>query len=607
MKKRFILTALTTLAMVASANAAIAEGDCHKGSYGAGITVAYDATSGKCVATIDGDDKTVLNLPDASFSVDAVIYSRKNVVSKKPQTFVPPFSVQNCSWTNVDEFGTLDRIYVNNEGLWKSEVVRVQTSFDANKPYILQYGSTVTEDGVKVGRIGFGGDGCSITFEKPNSAPMTEFASSAKDKSGLIGTWQFIGVYELKSWTEDDVASNEIGPDGVTYGFAAKESNGTYIGQFVKATCKDGSCASVPPLRAYLKFVPSPSAQGKPQYSALAKESAVALPDEIEVEFASLLSAEDGASSSVSFPEGECFKDSITDGEITPGYKSIEFKTFNGKKTACIDGFSRARFQTVNIPQDVEVDTVIFNRRFPKQEGSVQQFSTIMLPFSTVGNRLENARIFKLSKIGRDCDYSTCPWKVYADYTDSLYANTPYLIAALEDAIAFKITWWNNDKGKNETTVSLKSTSTSNASAIDDDWEFRGSYEHVIWNSSSLARVYGLAALGNKAGITPGTFVKAATGASVSPMRAYLYYKGASNQSASRSLLKTAPETLPDSIEIVVRDADGKVMSIGQLNTVTGEVNMNKDLWFDLKGRQFNKKPTIKGTYYNQGRKVIIK
>ena len=62
---------------------------------------------------------------------------------------------------------------------------------------------------------------------------------------------------------------------------------------------------------------------------------------------------------------------------------------------------------------------------------------------------------------------------------------------------------------------------------------------------------------------------------------------------------------IPDVIEIEVEDETGLVVGTGKLNTVTGEVRM--DRWFDLKGRRLNSRPSTKGTYYNNGKKAIIK
>ena len=62
---------------------------------------------------------------------------------------------------------------------------------------------------------------------------------------------------------------------------------------------------------------------------------------------------------------------------------------------------------------------------------------------------------------------------------------------------------------------------------------------------------------------------------------------------------------LPETIDLTLKDNHGNVVGTGTLNTRTGEFKANS--WFDLRGRRLNGKPTTKGTYYNNGRKVIIK
>ena len=66
-----------------------------------------------------------------------------------------------------------------------------------------------------------------------------------------------------------------------------------------------------------------------------------------------------------------------------------------------------------------------------------------------------------------------------------------------------------------------------------------------------------------------------------------------------------APFDLPESMDVVIVDSEGKSIGGGTMNTVTGEIRM--DRWFDLQGRKLNGKPTTKGTYYHNGKRVIIK
>jgi hypothetical protein len=62
---------------------------------------------------------------------------------------------------------------------------------------------------------------------------------------------------------------------------------------------------------------------------------------------------------------------------------------------------------------------------------------------------------------------------------------------------------------------------------------------------------------------------------------------------------------LPDEINVVVQDEQGNVVEQGVMNTKTGEFRM--DRWYDLQGRKLNGKPETRGTYYHNGKRVIVK
>ncbi|MCQ2063962.1 MAG: hypothetical protein MJY99_11575, partial [Fibrobacter sp.] len=114
---------------------------------------------------------------------------------------------------------------------------------------------------------------------------------------------------------------------------------------------------------------------------------------------------------------------------------------------------------------------------------------------------------------------------------------------------------------------------------------------------------------------------KVGAGAYIYPMRAYLEYdaptklgRPAANGVAAKVAGKAnTVAALPDEIEVVIVDKDettGEQTTrvIGKLDTRTGEFKFANDRWFDLQGRYLGtKKPTQKGAYYNNGKKVIVK
>jgi len=613
-KKKYALLALAT--MVAGANAAVTKANCT----GENDAVSHGAISiqwlnEKCTAVIYGDKTSAQNAGDETLyakldafeaTVDSVIYKRSGT-GKKTQTIVLPFDVSSsCTIKGADvipigKTASNKQTFVDQDtkGVWtvrkgnplvKSDV-STNSGLSANTPYIVEFKSNPAQIEIS---------NCEIAIN-----------TEVEAQTLTADNWQFIGTYSAKTWNETELSTSSI------YGMAANEkdltivdadgvplvnTNGTdsivhvNVGDFVKAA----PGASIVPMRAYLRYNPSPS--NKPK--ALLKDDAVT---SAPTQVLRLESIDDGnTGEEVSFPEGECFTDSITNGELTPGYKSIEFKTVNGKRTACIDGHSRARFQTVSIPQDVVVDTVIYNRQFPAGNYA----STIMLPFSTYDGCTPATNFFtavRLTNYGQGLvvDFGA----INNDRISAkVEANTPYLVITDNETMTFKTACWTGS----ETAKNVVLNTTVGESVVRfDNWEFRGSYQHIQWNegNSALGRVYGFASKA-KDGVSVGQFVKGAAGASVPPMRAYLYYNKvavAAKAAAGVEVSSLSDEELPETITIRLLDKDGTVMSIGQMNTISGEITMDKDLWFDLKGRKFNKKPSVKGTYYNQGRKVIIK
>lgn len=283
MKKNPVLFTLTTLALAGAAQAAVDKAHCYTNrSYGAGITVSYNDSLSKCIATIDadGDDhNTALNLPkDTTVTVDSVNYFRRNAVKSKPQTFVPPFTTSGCSITGYGKLGKLSRIKYSNSK-WSIEVAK-ETSFTAKTPYVFELNNTTSD---KIGTISIGGSGCTITFDASSQASQYQLDATSGDTQGIAGTWTIIGTYTQKIFTPSEVSNGHI------YGFASKAietatGESTYLGQFVKAGCNDSTCASVPPLRAYLVFNKA-AAKASVDASMLLDVDEEDLPSTIEVVF----------------------------------------------------------------------------------------------------------------------------------------------------------------------------------------------------------------------------------------------------------------------------------------------------------------------------------
>ena len=230
----------------------------------------------------------------------------------------------------------------------------------------------------------------------------------------------------------------------------------------------------------------------------------------------------------------------------------------------------------------ITVNSVTLDRTF-----SVGAISTLYLPFNIDVADVGGATVYKFKTIEKS--EADGRWKFKVSRAENIVANTPYIILPSATQVTF-----------NATSLTLN---TSNPVAPSEGkWEFRGTYEYMTFAETSEDAYYVFAAQ-NIGGTKLGEFVKSSGYAN--PMRAYLiYHKNAvAAKSINGNLGGSIP--LPNEIDIEVENEKGIVVETGTFNTVTGAVRM--DCWFDLKGRRLNSKPTVKGTYYKNGKKVIVK
>ena len=291
----------------------------------------------------------------------------------------------------------------------------------------------------------------------------------------------------------------------------------------------------------------------------------------------------------------------VVDGKAVPNpnvyetrYGAITVVEEDGNKAAYINGEFRKKEEAV-IENNIQISSVTFNRTFNVRSDDTPVYSTIMLPFSIKAGEVGGATFYQLSGFNKvDGKWKTAVVTPIGNNVD-LEANTPYLLEASESTISFN----NQSPLTLNTTTGTKSVSFGN-------WEFRGTYSYIEYADSSdlIGRAYGFAGQ-ELDGFKIGEFVKLGYGAKTAAMRAYLVYNEGNGSSKSAAGLSMAPFDLPETMDVVIVDSEGKSIGGGTMNTVTGEIRM--DRWFDLQGRKLNSKPTTKGTYYYNGKRVIIK
>ncbi|OWV23057.1 hypothetical protein B7991_02495 [Fibrobacter sp. UWB3] len=206
-------------------------------------------------------------------------------------------------------------------------------------------------------------------------------------------------------------------------------------------------------------------------------------------------------------------------------------------------------------------------------------YSTLMLPVTVKPSESEN-----ILAAYYPTGYNPSTTTLDMQSTDEIKANKPYLVEVLGSPKTFtfnKASGYTVEKtGDDEHSVTLEKSC----------WEFTGTYAYKHWDSAD--NLYGYDS-------EDGVFVKALS-ATIYPMRAYLTCTGSGY--SNNSLRKSAVEELPEVINVRFLDKNGGTLSIGKMNTRTGDIQM-QDRYYDLKGRKLNGKPQNKIMYVNK--KVI--
>jgi len=289
---------------------------------------------------------------------------------------------------------------------------------------------------------------------------------------------------------------------------------------------------------------------------------------------------------------------------LIASYGAIEiYENEDGTTAAVINATSSETIPTIT---DVEVSSVTFNRNF-----TTGVKSTIVLPFSISVDNVHGGTFYQIAKMFKtNGKWTVGISEIEKNEGNTLSANTPYIFIASATNLTFDVT--------QESPVTLNTTTMHNVSiGVYEDadastpieanvWTFKGTYDYKVFgNMEELGRAYGFSGEA-KDNISVGTFVKGGSGATIRPLRAYLVYEGSQSSSKTASLnYGSAFDELPDEVDVVVLGEQGNITERGVLNTVTGQVRM--DRWYDLQGRKLNGKPTVKGTYYHNGKCVTIR
>ena len=262
----------------------------------------------------------------------------------------------------------------------------------------------------------------------------------------------------------------------------------------------------------------------------------------------------------------------------------------------------------VNITEEVgNIKSVTYNRPF-----NTAQAATVILPFDYTCNDNEGGKFYGFQKVEYDEDAHKWVCTMEEPSTGSLTANTPYLFMPSETKMKFP-----NISSMTGGVVTLLPTTANDGlyggATTDYDWNFYGTYKGKTWTSSDSDKDYGFAArsgmsVGSEA-VEAGQFVRFAPGAFIKPMRCYLSYVGTEAPAPARGLTRSAAATddLPQSITVRLVSRSGETTAIGEIDTKTGKMTFDSEAWYTLDGVRLSGKPSTKGIYINNGRKIVIK
>lgn len=213
------------------------------------------------------------------------------------------------------------------------------------------------------------------------------------------------------------------------------------------------------------------------------------------------------------------------------------------------------------------------------------KYSTICLPFSFTAS--ETCTFYEFVGVTQDNDNH---WVADISATTGGSADTPYIFTTDAVSVTFS----------NDAVAATDSYSDATAQTAVTDWTFQGTYAQISLPKDGEYN-YGFAA-GDGSTVAIGSFVHLVSGASAAPFRAYLKYTG-TDDDWRRAASSSA--TLPSSIIVRIVGSNGEVTKIGTLDTHTGELSF--DGWYTLTGRKLSGKPTQKGIYINNGKKIVVK
>ena len=309
----------------------------------------------------------------------------------------------------------------------------------------------------------------------------------------------------------------------------------------------------------------------------------------------------------------------------TPPYGDlVETYSYSGVKSYNIE-YDDAPLGIPDITSPLWTESLRYNRSF-----TAGKPVTIMLPFNFTRNRITLAgsnenpsgKFYEFKGIEENQDHKWVAVMIEAGETlsnevveNTLQANHPYLYVPGESTehwamyVSDGINIFTQDNGGGNKVTPYDGT----ADFAWNKWDFKGTYQPRYWSDSEnpeeIGKVYGFAGSTKEVDekmVEAGEFVRAKSGAKIRPTSCYLMWTGYEPDYApALTRGAAADEELPQRITVKLVSASGETTSIGEIDTKTGEISL--DGWYTMDGVKLSGKPSSKGMYINNGKKVIIK
>lgn len=227
--------------------------------------------------------------------------------------------------------------------------------------------------------------------------------------------------------------------------------------------------------------------------------------------------------------------------------------------------------ELIEANEGIAASSIVLQGRTLYKDGA---WNTLCLPFDVgnfTGTPLEGATVMSLKSSGMGFNEETGVLTLNFTDATSIAAGKPYIVkwATTGQEIS-------NPVFDDVTISRIKpQTVTSNDKKV----SFMGTYDYIAFNTDDRSILY----MG-----TENTLYWPKSGASIGAFRAYFQL--------------TDPNV--NASAIVLNFGDGETTGIGSIDN--GELRIENDDWYSLDGRRLNAKPTQRGVYIHNGKKVLV-